>query len=220
MKIMKLAAITAIVIVAGSAFAQGGGGRQRGGGNNNGPLGLIAREEVQKELAITEDQKTKITELRASVRTKSQEAMQAAGQDRAARTEAGRKVNEEAAKSLAEILTPGQAKRLREIQIQWSGIGLVATDKELQTALGLTDDQKAKVEDLKKRADTANSELQAKVRSQEIDRAQANELRQKNQKALDEEIGKVLTDTQKTKLTELGGKHLDKPVPAQRGGGI
>lgn len=221
MKLNKLAVIVVLAAVACSAFAQGGGGGrrgggQRGGGNQYAPMAIVRNEAVQKELNITDDQKTKLTDLQASVRTKSQEARTAAGTDRQAQQEAMRKVNADAAKSLAEILTPDQQKRLRELQIQWTGVGIVATDKEVQAALSITEDQLTKIKDLQTRQQAANQEAQQSANG---DRAAINEARTKNEKILIEEINKVLTDAQKTKLTELGGKPLEKPAPAQRRGG-
>jgi Spy/CpxP family protein refolding chaperone len=222
MKLNKLAVIVVIAAVACSAFAQGGGGGRRGGGQRGGggnqyaPLTLVRNEAVQKELNITDDQKTKITDLQASVRTKSQEARTAAGDDRTAQQEAMRKVNADAVKSLNEILTPEQAKRLRELQIQWTGVGIVATDKDVQTTLGITDDQLTKIKDLQTRQAAANREAQQSANG---DRAAITEARTKNEKILIEEINKVLTDAQKAKLAELGGKPMEKPAPPQRGGG-
>ena len=93
MKLNKLAIIVVLAAVACSAMAQGGGGGRRGGGQRGGgnpyaPMTLVRNEAVQKELNITEDQKTKITDLQASLRTKSQEARTAAGTDRQAQQEA------------------------------------------------------------------------------------------------------------------------------------
>ena len=221
MKLNKLAVIVVLAAVACSAMAQGGGGGRRGGGQRGGgnpyaPMTLVRNEAVQKELNITEDQKTKITDLQASLRTKSQEARTAAGTDRQAQQEAMTKVNADAAKALNEILTADQQKRLRELQIQWSGVGLIATDKELQSALSITDDQLTKIKDLQTRQQAANREAQQSANG---DRAAITEARQKNEKILVDEINKVLTDAQKAKLAELGGKLLEKPAPAARRGG-
>jgi Spy/CpxP family protein refolding chaperone len=226
MKMNKVVAIVAIAVVACAAFAQGGGqgrrgGGQRGGGNMYSPMNLVNVPEVQAEINLTEDQKTKITELRTSLRTKMQEARTNAGTDRTAQAEAAQKVNADAAKSLNEILNADQAKRVRELQIQWSGVNIVLTDKEVQAALNVTDDQKTKFKDLQDRQRTANQELQQKVQNQEVDATQARETRTKNAKILEEEIGKILTDDQKTKLTAMGGKALPKPAmqTGRRGGG-
>ncbi len=220
MKVNKLALIVVIAALACGAFAQGGGGRrggQRGfGGNQYAPTSLINREEVQKELAVTDDQLAKIKELQTATRAKATEVRNSANGDRQAMTEGMTKVNADALKSLGEILKPEQMKRLRELQIQWSGKSLVITDKELQTELGITDDQKTKLQDLRAKEQAANQEAQQAANG---DRQAAAEARAKNAKVLDDQIDLVLTDAQKAKLKELGGKEMPKPAPPQRGGG-
>lgn len=216
MKVSKLALIVAIAALACGALAQGGGGgRQRGGrGNPYAPMTLVNREEVQKEIAITDDQKAKIAELRTSVQTKMADVRSSANGDRQAMTEGMAKVNADALKSLGDILKPEQMKRLRELQIQWTGKSIVASDKEVQTELGITDDQKTKLTDLVAKERAANQEA-----AQGGDRQAAAEARTKNAKILEDEIDKVLTDAQRAKLKEMGGKEMAKPAPPQRGGG-
>jgi hypothetical protein len=223
MKLNKLALIVAIAAIACSAMAQGGGGGgrrggggQRGGGAQYSPMALVRMAEVQTEIGLTDDQKTKVTDLNTSVRQKSTDARTAAGSDRAAQQEAMAKVNADALKSLGEILKPEQMKRLRELQIQWSGKTLVITDKALQSDLGITDDQKTKLTELQAKQRAAMQEAQQSANG---DRAAIQEAMTKNAKIMDDEIDKVLTDAQKTKLKELGGKELAKPAPQRRGGG-
>ena len=221
MKLNKLALIVAIAAIACSAMAQGGGGGgrrggggQRGGGAQYSPMALVRMAEVQTEIGLTDDQKTKVTDLNTSVRQKSTDARTAAGSDRAAQQEAMAKVNADALKSLGEILKPEQMKRLRELQIQWSGKSILATDKELQSSLSISEEQKTKIAELIAKQQAANREA-----SQGGDRQAAAEARTKNAKILEDEIDKVLTDAQKTKLKELGGKELPKPARRPRGGG-
>jgi hypothetical protein len=216
MKLNRLAIIVAVAALACSALAQGGGGQRRGGGRGNpyAPTSLVRLEEVQKELNITDDQKTKLADLQASVQTKMTDLAASANGDRTAMTEGRAKINADAAKALGDILQPEQMKRLRELQIQWSGKSILATDKELQSTLSITDEQKTKIAELIAKQQAANQEA-----SQGGDRQAAAEARTKNAKILEDEIDKVLTDAQKTKLKELGGKELAKPAPRPRGGG-
>jgi len=159
MKVNKLALIVAIAALACGAFAQGGG-RQRGGrgGSPYAPMSLVNREEVQKEIGITDDQKAKIGDLRTSTTAKMTDLRTSANGDRQAMTEGMTKINAEALKSLGDILKPEQMKRLRELQIQWTGKSIVTTDKDLQTELGITDDQKTKLTDLVAKERAANQE--------------------------------------------------------------
>jgi len=223
MKLTKLALIVTVAAIACSALAQGGGGGGRRGGQRGGagqayaPMTLVNREEVQKELNITDDQKTKITDLRASLRQKSQDAVTAAGDDRQAQGAARAKVNADAVKDLAAILTPDQFKRLRELQIQWTGPSIAFTDAEVGSAVGVTDDQKAKYKDLQAKQQQAMTEARTNAAG---DQQAMREAMTKNQKIMEDELGKLLTDDQKTKLGTMGGKPMTKPAPAAgRGGG-
>ena len=119
-------------------------------------------------------------------------------------------------KAVLALLTEPQQKRIKEIQIQLQG-DAAATIPDVQTALGLTDDQKAKIKDLQAKQNEANQAIMEKVRSQELDRAAAGEARTKNQQVLKDEIHKVLTPEQLTKLKELGGKPF---VADTAGGGL
>src|SRR5688572_31660164 len=80
----KFVAVSALVVSTALVFAQGGGGAGggRGGGQGRGgfgqrggfgagPLQLAMRPDVQRDLAVTDDQKTKI----AALQTKQREEM-------------------------------------------------------------------------------------------------------------------------------------------------
>lgn len=223
MKLNKLVLIVVVAALAGSAMAQGGGGQrrggQRGGGNQYSAMNLVRNEDVQKEIGITDDQKAKITDLQTSTRQKSQEARQNAGDDQAAAREATTKINEDAQKQLAAILTPDQVKRLKELQIQWGGLQLVSSDKQLQSDLGVTDDQKAKFADLRTKQQQAMTDARANANG---DRQAMMEAMQKLQKDNDAAINQILTDDQKAKLATMGGKPMAKPASltqGRRGGG-
>ncbi|MFX5574590.1 hypothetical protein ABTD77_19315, partial [Acinetobacter baumannii] len=56
----------------------------------------------------------------------------------------------------------------------------------------------------------ASTKIMEKMRSGEIDRDQIQEIMTKNQKAMDTELGKILTDDQKKKLSDMGGKPFKK----------
>ena len=228
MFLKKLLVIVAVTALVGSAMAQpgGGGGRgQRGGGrggNMNTPVGLLNRADVQKDLAITDDQKAKLTEIRTSSRQKMQDARQAAGDDQQAMRAAMTKVTEEISKEQLAVLTDDQKKRLTEIFIQVRGTQSIL-NADVQKAIELTDDQKTKIADLQKRQQQANQEIRAKQQDQTIDQQEAQAQMQKNNKVLAEELEKVLTDAQKAKLKDMGGKPFVADPPANgggRGGGI
>jgi len=224
----------------GQGRGQGRGGfgqfGQRGGGNNEMPLAL--RKDVKADLAVTDDQKTKLTELQ----TKQREARRgqggggrgngnggggaAAGGGQIDREALQKRMEEQRAqthKDLAAILNEGQMKRLGEISIQLRGNRAIA-DADVQKALGLSDDQKAKIKDLQDKQGEANRAIFEKIRNQEISQDDARKSMENNNKALEAEFAKVLTADQTTKLKDMGGKPFKAdPAEAQgqgrRGGG-
>jgi len=203
----------------------GGGGRRGGGqpgqgGNPYGALTLLNRADVQKDLAVTDDQKTKLGEIRTASRQKMQDAMQGVDrQDRAAMTAAMGKVNDEISKEALAVLTGDQPKRLKEITVQIAG-PRAATIKDVQAELGLSDDQKKAITDLMAKQQLANREIGQKVQDGSLDQAGARDARTKNDKVLGDEIEKVLTDAQKAKLKDMAGtKKFVADPPAARGGG-
>ena len=224
MFLKKLIVIVAVAALVGSAIAQpgGGGGRQRGGGrggNMNTPVGLLNRADVQKDLAITDDQKAKLTEIRTASRQKMTDARQAAGDDQQAMRAAMQKVTEEISKDQLAVLTDDQKKRLMEIFVQVRGTQSIL-NADVQKALELSDDQKTKITDLQKRQQQANQEIRAKQQDQSIDQQEAQAQMQKNNKVLADELEKVLTDAQKAKLKDMGGKPFVADPPVAGGGRV
>jgi Spy/CpxP family protein refolding chaperone len=209
------------VALCAAAMAQRGGGMffGRGGGN---PGQLLGRHDVQKELNLSDDQKTKIE----AIRQKQREDMQAFRQANAP-ADGGQpdftklraemeKMQKEQQKEFDAILTPDQGKRLKEISIQLGGNGAIMRP-EVQTDLGLTDEQKGKIKDLQDKQQAAMQEIREKMQNGELDREQMRPLMEKNRKIMDDELGKILTDAQKAKLKELGGKPFTQE-PDDNGG--
>jgi len=242
----KMILAVAVLLCAGFASAQDGGqgGRQgrRGGqfGQNRGPQNesqLAFRADVQADLAVTAEQKTKLTELQ----TKQRESMRGAGgtggaggaggvrggnrggqQMTDAEREAFRKAQQERRaqmiKDLSGILNEGQMKRLGEIRVQLMGNRAVM-QAEIQKELGLATAQVTRIEDLQQKQQTANRALQEKVRNNEMTREDMQKSLENNNKILDEELGKVLTPDQSAKLKAMGGKPFKAAPPQGRGGG-
>ena len=96
--------------------------------------------------------------------------------------------------------------RLGEIFIQTEGNRAVL-NADVQKQISFTEDQVAKLKDLNEKFQAANRGLQ-QVR-QDIGREEFQARQEKNTKALADEIGKILTDAQKAKLKELGGKPFE-----------
>lgn len=133
------------VVAATSAVAQEKGKRPQGGGQGGGSL--IGNPDVQKELKITDDQKTKITDAMASARpTGGNTNFQDLSQEERTKLFAEMQTRAAEARKKAEaILTADQLKRLNEFKFQQTG---ALSNPDVQAALKITDDQKAKLQTL------------------------------------------------------------------------
>lgn len=210
---MALAAISSAVMAQGRGMMMMG----RGGGSET---MLLQRADVQRDLALTDDQKSKLKAMQDKMREDMQSAMENARSsgnfDRDAMQKMMTDMMAKAKKDAAAILTADQNKRLHEIWIQVSG-NAVILDEGVQKDLGITDAQKAKIKDLQTKQNDANQAVFEKVQNGEIDRSEIQGIMKKNSDALNAELGKVLTDDQKNKLKAMSGKPF-KADPPQAGG--
>ena len=135
----------------GGGFGMGGpgfGGPGMGGATTGGPWMLLSQASVAKELNLTSDQKSQIKKINEKSQAATRDlfdSMQDASQEE--RQEIGKKlqsVTQESNKALAGALSEDQVKRLKGIFLQFRGEQALR-DPEIQDALGLTDDQKAKI---------------------------------------------------------------------------
>lgn len=222
----------AIGISAASAQEQKGG-RGRGGftfSRGTGSLVSLANNEaVQKELALGEEEKSKLTKLSEEYRAAAQKEMSAAGIDfqglrdlpddqrRTKMAEFGtksqevtRKLTEQFNPKVKEALSAEQLTRLKQIQIQSMGSAAL-NDPEIAKELAITEEQKKKLADVSAEYRKKQSELFGNDNAQ--DRfAKLRELREEQ----DTKTTEVLTAEQKEKLAKLKGKEFD--VAQLRGG--
>ncbi|MBS1718348.1 MAG: hypothetical protein JSS72_11515 [Armatimonadetes bacterium] len=225
MKLTKLILAVSIfgAVFSGSAFGQRmmmGGGRGMAS-----PSMLASRDDVAEELKLTDDQKTRIKDLRTEMmqkgRDKMQEMMANSGGERPDPEKMQgvfREMMKEADDRLKEIISTEQYARLKELVIQRQGNRAIA-DEETQKTLGMTDDQKSKVKTLMTKQREAMQELMERMRNQEIDREEMQNTMRKNDKILDTELGKIMTAEQKKKLSDMGGKPFTFKEEEQRGPG-
>jgi len=210
-KIIALIAI--LTVTAGSVMAQGQGRRGRGFGNPYAVTTLINRDDVKETLKLTDEQKAKLMDVLAQAQTRRREAFQGLGitdfanitdEDRKRMTKVFTTVGIEITKNVLGALNPDQVKRIKEISIQHEGFG-AAADTVFQDELGITEDQKAKIDALTQKMMTANFELFGKVRDGEMEQGAMQDAMKKNQVTLTEEIGKILTADQKAKIKDMSG---------------
>lgn len=231
MNMMKrtFVAMVAILATASVVMAQGGGGGGRGqgggrmmmGGGGQSQLQLLSRNDVKKDLKLNDEQSSKIQALQDEQRAQMQQMMEEMrnGGQRPDQ-ETMRKMFEESTKkqneAIAKILTPAQIARLKQIRVQLSGSRIIM-DAEIQKELGVTAEQKAKIDGLQAKQRDANAAIMEKVQNQELSREEATAAREKNNKILEDEIAKVLTDAQKAKLKEMAGPKFEAEPQERRG---
>jgi len=217
--ITKLAVLATLLALVTGAVAQGGGGGGQGRGMRFQPTPtmILRSKDVQTDLKLTDDQTKKLTDIQA----KQQEEMQSMFQNAQSSgtppdPAAMKKISDSYKAQYEAVLTPEQNKRLKEIFIQWRKNQAIL-DPDVQAALGITADQKAKIDDLASNFQKANAELGQKIRNNEITREDATPIRDKNNATYEEDLGKVLTPDQASKLKEMGGAPFTGKI--QMGGG-
>jgi Spy/CpxP family protein refolding chaperone len=204
----------------------GGPGGFFGGG---GIVGLVARDEVQQELQLVDEQKDKVRSITDEVRNKLRDQMRdmftqmrdPSDEERRAKFGEIRTkleaVNADTEKELEKVLLPHQMERLKQIdlqtKIQQRGSSAL-TSGDVAKALNLTDEQRDKLE---KRAAEVQEELQTQIKQLQADA---------RKKMID-----VLTPDQQAQLEKMMGQQFDLPEqnfrnrfrgrggPGGRGGG-
>ena len=143
----------------GGPGGQSGPGGRRGGfpggfGRNSSYRSLLARSEVQKELKLTDQQKTQLEQVNTQLdqqRHQQRDALRnnnnAGGPpDPEAMRAAFTTMQQQSDQAISKILTTSQSKRLQEISLQQQGPMAVATNSSVQTVLNMSPDQIAQVQ--------------------------------------------------------------------------
>jgi hypothetical protein len=239
---IKVVAAVTLLAVATASFAQGQGQRgqgQRGQGQGQGqfqgrgmqggmmqmsPVFLLMRNDVQDDLKLTAEQRTRLGELQRQ----QQESMRGmggrgggGGGDFQQMREEMQRRQQEMERQVNQILTADQQKRLKEISIQLAGARAVLNE-DVQKELGLTAEQRQRIQDLMQRQQEANRALMQQARDGGIEREELQTRMRNNENALNTEIGKVLTAEQNEKLKAMGGapfRATEQPRGGRGGGG-
>jgi hypothetical protein len=111
-------------------------------------VALAQLPEVEKDVKLTDDQKTKTLDLFDKLNEERGALFQDAAGDFDSIREEMAKLNSDIAKEFNEALDEGQRKRIAEIYIQANG-GAALTDSDIATALKLTEEQQEKLADLR-----------------------------------------------------------------------
>ncbi len=236
----------------------GGGFGMRGGGMVGGVAGLLRSEQVQEEIKVTAEQKTKLRAFAEEQGAQMRERMgqMFGGRDRENREElsdAERQAQREkmmkefqerakkAEESIRGMLEAKQFKRLKQIEMQQQGVNALMRP-DIAQALGLTEEQQAKMKEVfegiqKKRqeiGEQSRSLFQGFREASEDERAKlrekGEELRAKGealQKESEQKAMGLLTADQKEKLKGLMGERFEldrrrmsgRPGGGRQGGG-
>jgi type 1 glutamine amidotransferase len=160
---------------------------------------LVRQETVQKELKLSTDQLKKAEELSEKMREKTQGVLALEEPERGQKLQA---LNQENDKALAGILTPEQAKRLKQIVYQQQGTSALATP-DVAKALGFSDEQRKRIADISAETGRKARELvQPGAPPDQATRVKMEALR----KAGSEQILAILTDDQRKAWKDLQGE--------------
>lgn len=208
----------------GQRGQQRGQSRQRGGGfggqrGGAGALQLIGREEVRKELKITEEQQGIIRELQTSSRPNFRELFGEGFRDLSRedrekklaelRTSSEKKSKEAEADLYGLILDEGQASRLKQIVLQQKG-NRALTEPATAKALGLSAAQVTKIKTATAAGQKKQQELTAGLRGAFGGRGQRGQRGKKDAKgAKSKSKSKDKKDTKRPSREELTKRFAD-----------
>jgi Spy/CpxP family protein refolding chaperone len=200
----RVAALAALLVLAGSALAQRQ--FQFGGFGGGGAAFLLMNPDVQTELKLSEEQIAKSKELGQKVRDKFKdkfaELKDAPQEQRREKfQEIMKAMTAESDKLLKDVLNADQQKRLKQLELQQRGADAFA-DAEVEKTLALTDAQKDKIKTLR---EDAGKEMREIFQNAQGNFQEALTKMQTLRKETLEKTTATLTDAQKTKWKELTG---------------
>jgi Spy/CpxP family protein refolding chaperone len=182
-----------------------------------GKLALLRSDKVQKELEMTDQQSADLKKfaeetreqigketkgLRGSFRNLSEDERKAKLAELRSKFEERQK---DIQKKLDEVLNTKQRQRLAELEFQLRGTGALF-QKDVATALQITDEQKKKLDDLRS---GQRGDLHKLFQAARSDREGLHEKMQKARKEADEKLLAVLTPEQHEKLEKMEGKKFE-----------
>lgn len=207
-------AMTAVCYSADQSQQRGGPGR--GLGSRNSLLGLLGREQVQKELKLTDEETAKVKEVVEKLRGEMREQYQALesiedrNQRRVKLTQVSDELDEKLRVQLRDVVPREKMMRLYQIRMQVRPVVDSLTSRFLAEPLKLTDEQKAKLDEIKKDMQAKQSELFAKMREvSETGRSELFEKMRDLNTETDQKALGVLTEEQKKAFEEMKGEKFE-----------
>ena len=209
-------------LAAVQAQAAEGARRGPGMGGRDSLMGLLAMEQVQKELKLTAEQSAKVQEVVEKLRAEMREQLASLGesQDRQQRRAAMAKVRDQfdakLREQLGDTVPREQMRRLYGIRLQVRAVADSLASERLAERLKLTDEQRAKVAQIAKDMEGKQSEVYSSMGDlNEDQRREAREKLLKIRSDADEKALGVLTSEQKAAFEEMKGAKIE--LPMQRG---
>jgi hypothetical protein len=219
----KLLTAMGLGIVAAALFAAPAQAQRRFGFGQENVYTLLRREAVHKDIGLVDVAKAEAVaeEYNDAVRSELEsagidfgglrdlpEAEQAAKRREIAAkmAEVNKKVSDKLEPKLKEAVTAEQLKRLGEIKIQANGAASLA-DELVAKELGLSDEQKKKIADIRAEGERTTRELLSSARDGNFQEAMTK-VREANEKTL-AKATEVLDAGQKEKFAALKGKPFD-----------
>lgn len=209
---------------------QPGGGMQPGGMGglypfaSGGQLALAANPEVQKDLKAKPEQVKKINDLAEQFKKTQMAAMQGGfGKDGMAGMKKLQEASEAATKSLGEILTADQSKRLGQLELQSKG-PMALLDAKVTKDLSITNEQKLQVMKAYQTGMTKMSEIykDMKLDPQQIQKQLADIQKKTTElnRTITADMVKTLTMEQQTKWKGMVGEAFKGELPQGGMGGM
>jgi len=213
---MRVKTIVVSVLAASlvyGAFAQGvfGGGQPHQGQGGQGLRGqgfgrmmgagmagiLLQRPDVQRELNLTEQQKTQIRQMQEAMRTAWQEMRNLPPQERRQKMEELRQKNDP-----TKVLNETQKKRLRELELQAMG-PMAFLQTEVADALNLTQEQRSRLQGIVMQQ---MQQLREQFQSGGFGQGQGAQNFQQIREQMEKQMLEVLTPAQRQQWQQMQGK--------------
>jgi hypothetical protein len=211
--VMKCTVAVAVLAMVTSAMAQGQGRRNGRGGGFGGvnPLTLLQNDKVQADLVLSADQKTQVAKLVEDAMAQGGARRGGGGAGAGGGAAAFQAARDEQMKKINEVLLAPQQDRFAQIMLQMQGTSQALADAKVAEKLGLTADQKSKLEEL---VATYRQKRMDLIMGGQPDPTEMTKLtNEQNDKAKD-----LLTADQQAQYTKMLGAKIDIDPATLRGG--
>ncbi len=186
------------------------------GSSRSSLLGLLGREQVQKEMKLSEEQTTKVKEIVKKLGAEMQEQYTALreiedrDQQRAKLTELRDQSDQKVREQLGDVVEREQVMRLYQIRMQVRAVVDSLANRYVSGRLELTDDQKNKLDEINKGVRAKQSEVYATLRdASDEQRSKAFQKLRKIRSDADAEALALLTAEQKAAFLEMKGEKIE-----------